>query len=336
MPTDKLNRSLRDLRISVTDKCNFRCNYCMPEEVFGDSYKFLPRNQILSFEEIVRIARLYVKLGVRKIRITGGEPLLRQELEQLIKVLAGIDGVDDIAMTTNGYFLNKKLSLLHQAGLNRLTISLDTLIPQKFKQMAGQQLQHAQVLKSIDTALECGFHSIKLNCVVQRGVNDDEILALAHFAREKKLTMRFIEFMDVGTLNQWRMDKVVSAKTILDTIDQRFPAKAMAKNYPGEVANRFQYEDGAGEFGIIASVTNPFCGDCTRVRLSADGKIYTCLFSSDGLDVRPALRSQISDDSLLEILRKCWVKRSDRYSESRSEPSDEKTIKRVEMYHIGG
>ncbi len=334
MTTDQFNREIRDLRISVTDRCNFRCGYCMPEEVFGEAYHFLPRKQILTFEEITRLVQNYVTLGVRKVRLTGGEPLLRQSLELLVAAIAQIDGIEDLALTTNGYLLPQKAKLLRRAGLHRLTLSLDTLDPRLFKQLAGKHLALDQVLRGIETAVMAGFSGIKLNTVIQRGVNEHEIGDLARFARERGLTIRFIEFMDVGTLNQWRIDKVVTAAEIVERVHAVFPVKPLAKHYRSEVANRFEYEDGKGEFGVISSVSQPFCGACSRVRLSAEGKIYTCLFGSEGRDIRQYLRDGTSDEVLRERLASVWENRTDRYSEERSEgvPAQRK----IEMFKIGG
>lgn len=333
---DQLNRLLHDLRISVTDKCNFRCNYCMPEEVYGFSYKFLPRSSILTFEEIERLAKLYAQLGVRKIRITGGEPLLRQQVEHLIKALSAIQGINEIALTTNGYLLADKLDVLLAAGLNRLTISLDTLKPDRLRELAGQNLEHSEILRGIDAAISAGVSPIKINTVIQKGGNDDEMIAMADFARERGLIIRFIEFMDVGNLNSWQLGKVVTAAEIVTNISSVFPAKQVEKNYHSEVANRYRYIDGSGEFGVIASVSNPFCGACTRVRLSADGKLYTCLFGRRGLDIMTPMRAGASDTELLDLLTNNWKHRSDRYSEIRGLASSESQARKVEMYQIGG
>ncbi len=337
MLKDQLHRPIRDLRISVTDKCNFRCSYCMPEDVFGFKYKFLPRQKILTFEEITRLTRLFVQLGVKKIRITGGEPLLRHQLEKLILQLASVADVEDIAMTTNGYLLAENASRLRDAGLKRLTMSLDTLDPVAFKELAGKHLQLDRVLEGLHTARELGFTPIKVNSVIQRGVNEDQILPLARFGRDHGLIMRFIEYMDVGNLNGWNMEHVVTAKEILETISREFPVVPLDKNYHSEVANRYKYTDGAGEVGIIASVSQPFCGSCTRARLSADGKIYTCLFASDGFDVKTPMRAGADDAELTGLLRNLWIKRMNRYSEERaSATTPDQSDRKVEMYQIGG
>lgn len=334
MIKDTLKRPLRDLRISVTDRCNFRCTYCMPADVFGHEYHFIPRKEILSFEEIERLVKVFVTLGVKKIRITGGEPLIRKELEILIKKLVAIPEIQDIALTTNGYFLTEKAPLLKNAGLKRITVSLDTLDSVIFKKISGPKVQLQKVLQGIDLAKKLGFSPIKINSVIQRGVNEHEIVTLAQFGREHGYIIRFIEYMDVGTLNDWRMEKVVSAQEIVEIISKHYPVEPLEKNYPGEVANRYRYLDGKGEFGIIASVTRPFCGDCTRVRLSADGKIYTCLFASTGLDIKSRLRKGATDEELFQMLKNLWTQREDRYSELRT--SHTKVPTKVEMYHIGG
>ncbi len=336
MITDKLKRPVRDLRISVTDKCNFRCHYCMPEEIFGHQYEFLTKDKILTFEETTRLVKLFVKLGVHKIRITGGEPLLRQELDLLVKMLSDISGIEDIALTTNGYFLKEKAKALKDAGLKRLSISLDTLDPELFKKTAGHHLELHRVFAGIDAAVKLGFVPIKINTVLQKGVNDQEILELAKFAKNNGHIIRFIEYMDVGNINSWRMDEVVTAQEIIEVISSEWGIKPIDKNYKGEVANRYRYLDGSGEFGIISSVTQPFCGACTRARLSADGKIYTCLFASKGFDLMTAMRSGASPKVLFEMLQSLWLKRIDRYSEDRSFTSDPRSERKVEMYQIGG
>lgn len=324
------------MRISVTDKCNFRCHYCMPEEIFGHKYEFLSKDKILTFEETIRLVKLFVQLGVHKIRITGGEPLLRQELDVLVKMLSSVSGIADIALTTNGYFLKEKAETLRNAGLKRLTISLDTLDPQLFKKTVGRQLELHRVLAGIEQAVELGFSPIKINTVLQRDVNDKEILKLADFAKNNGHIIRFIEYMDVGNLNGWRMDHVVPAQEIIEVISSKWSIEPIDKNYKGEVANRYRYVDGSGEFGIIASVTQPFCGDCTRARLSADGKIYTCLFASTGFDIMTPMREGASENKLFEILQSLWLERSDRYSEERLSFPDTTSERKVEMYQIGG
>lgn len=333
---DTFTRPLTDLRISVTDRCNFRCHYCMPSDIFGHDYVFLRKKEILTFEEIARLARIFSQLGVSKIRLTGGEPLLRADLEVLINKLAQTPGIKDIALTTNGYHLREKARLLREAGLQRLTISLDTLKPDVLKKIAGEHLELNRVLDGISAAMEAGFAPIKLNAVIQKGVNDSEILDLATFAKVNGHIMRFIEYMDVGTLNGWRMDQVVSAQEILRIISAEMSVEPAEKNYRSEVASRYRYVDGSGEFGIISSVTQPFCGDCTRARLSADGKIYTCLFAQHGFDVKTPLREGASDEALASLLIDLWQKRMDRYSEERTANTGKPTPRKVEMYHIGG
>ncbi len=334
MVLDQFNRQIRDLRISVTDRCNFRCSYCMPDEVFGAEYRFLPREQILSFEEIIRLSRLYSELGVRKIRLTGGEPLLRRGVAQLIEGISRIKGVEDLALTTNGYLLHEKAVELRAAGLQRLTISLDTLNPVLFRQLAGKHLDLEHVLRGIETAGRAGFTPIKLNTVVQKGINDQELVELARFARSNGFIIRFIEFMDVGTLNEWRLEKVMPISEIVQTVTAVFPANPVAKHYRGEVANRYRYLDGKGEFGVISSVSQPFCGACTRVRLTADGQLYTCLFGETGHDIRAFLRDGSTDEQLLQRLSSIWRKRTERYSEDRAGAGP--SGKKVEMYRIGG
>ncbi len=333
MLTDQYKRPLRDLRISVTDRCNFRCTYCMPAEIFGEGYKFLPRAEILSFEEITRLAKIIVRQGAVKLRITGGEPLVRQDIEQLIAQLAAIDGVDDLAMTTNAYFLPQKAELLKAAGLQRVTVSLDTLDDEIFQQMNGRRSSVEKVLTGIDAAEAAGLGPIKINAVVQKGVNDHTLVDLARYARERGWIVRFIEYMDVGTMNGWRMDDVVPAKAIVNMIHAELPLEPAGKNYHGEVARRYRYVDGSGEIGLITSVTQPFCGSCTRMRLSPEGEIFTCLFANKGTDLRDPLRNGASDGEIEQIIFKTWSQRTDRYSEERAnQPRSEK----VEMYHIGG
>jgi len=338
-PRDLRDRPLRDLRISVTDRCNFRCTYCMPAEIFGERYHFLPRAEILSFEEIERLVRAMVPLGVRKLRITGGEPLLRHDLPTLIERLARIEGVEDIALTTNGSLLRRMAGTLLRAGLRRMTISLDSLDEAVFRQMNGDKLTVASVLDGIETAEQVGFRPLKLNCVVQKGVNDHTLVDLARRFRGTGHIVRFIEFMDVGTKNDWNLSQVLPGREIAARIDAELPIEPIEPNYRGEVARRWRYRDGSGEIGIITSVSEPFCGDCTRVRLTTDGKLVTCLFAAGGTDLRAPLRAGASEAELREVIRALWARRSDRYSEERTElmqregrlPRD-----RVEMYQIGG
>jgi cyclic pyranopterin phosphate synthase len=330
---DTLRRPLRDLRVSVTDRCNFRCGYCMPKEVFGRDYEFLPRSELLTFEEIERLARVFVRHGVQKVRLTGGEPLVRRDLERLVKLLARIEGLD-LTLTTNGSLLPQKAKLLQEAGLKRVTVSLDSLDDEVFRAMNDVDFPVARVLEGIEAAAEAGFSPIKINMVVKRGLNKDSVLPMARYFRGTGHVLRFIEYMDVGRTNGWRLDEVVSAAEILAAIDPEFPLEPVPPSYPGEVARRFRYRDGAGEIGIIASVTQPFCGDCTRARLSADGRLYTCLFGVRGHDLRALLRGGASDEELEEAVARIWRARGDRYSELRS--AETVDLPRVEMSYIGG
>jgi len=332
---DALNRPLRDLRISVTDRCNFRCTYCMPKEVFGADFQFLPRADLLSFEEITRLARIFVDQGVEKVRLTGGEPLVRRDIEKLIAMLTSIPGLADIALTTNGSLLTpQKARALKDAGLKRITISLDSLDEAVFQSMNDVGFPVARVLDSIKVADETGLSPVKIDMVVKRGVNDDSILDMAGHFRGSGYILRFIEFMDVGNFNGWRMDDVVSGAEIVDLIHSRWPLESVAPNYAGEVASRYRYLDGQGEIGVITSVTQPFCSDCTRARLSADGHLYTCLFGLKGHDFRTLLRNGSSDQQIATFLQTVWSVRNDRYSEIRSENTI--PLKKVEMSHIGG
>ena len=335
MTTDKFGRPFRDLRISITDRCNFRCPYCMPEEIYGDRYEFLPRADLLTFEEITRLARIMVGLGAVKVRVTGGEPLVRSQVERLIGQLAGVDGVRDLAMTTNGYLLASKAQTLKDAGLRRLTVSLDSLDEEVFAQMNGRGFGPQRVLEGIEAAEKAGLAPIKINAVVQKGVNDHTIVDLARHFKGSGHTVRFIEYMDVGTLNGWRLDDVVPAEEMVSLIDAEMPLEPVESSYRGEVAERYRYRDGDGEIGIIASVTKPFCGDCTRLRLSPDGSIYTCLFTSVGMDLRGPLRAGASDAELARLVSGRWGVRDDRYSEERASMT-ERPREKVEMYHIGG
>lgn len=333
---DTLGRPMTDLRISVTDRCNFRCTFCMPAD---RKYSFLPRPQILNFEEITRLAHLFVALGVEKIRLTGGEPLLRSEIEKLIASLSAIDGVDDLALTTNAYLLEEKAGLLRDAGLSRVTVSLHSLDPELFARVNGLGLDLEKVLRGIDAARRSGLDPVKLNVVAMLGVNDHEIVDLARYGRDQGCVVRFIEYMDVGTVNRWDAEKVVSAKEIVERIDAVFPLEAIDKARPGEVAERYRYRDGGGEVGVITSVTQPFCGDCSRVRLSAEGQIFTCLFSSFGHDLKTPLRDGASDAELQEVIRKIWRARTDRYSEERTAAlrrGEFVPVDKVEMFRIGG
>jgi GTP 3',8-cyclase len=336
--TDKFERPLRDLRISVTDRCNFRCTYCMPAAIFGEKYQFLPKPHLLTFEEIARLTQIIVRLGAVKIRLTGGEPLVRQDVAQLVAMLNDIDGVDDMAMTTNAYLLPKKVDALKEAGLNRLTISLDSIDDAVFQHMNGGRATVAQVLEGIKAAEVAGYSAIKINTVVQKGVNDHTLVELARYFKDKGHIVRFIEYMDVGNKNGWKMDEVVSAKQIVHMIDAEMPLEPIEQNYYGEVAQRYRYKDGSGEIGLIHSVTQPFCGSCTRMRLSPEGQIFTCLFGTKGTDLRDPMRAGATDDEIGQIIRNTWRHRNDRYSEIRTSLTQEDRDKRkkVEMYHIGG
>jgi len=332
--TDRLDRPLRDLRVSVTDRCNFRCVYCMPREVFGPDFEFLAKDQVLSFEEIHRLATIFAGLGVEKIRLTGGEPLVRKEVEKLVELLAGIEGITDLAMTTNGSLLSRMAEPLRRAGLKRITVSLDALDPESFQRISDTPIPVARILEGIDAAQAAGFDPLKVNMVVKRGMNDDQILSMAEHFRGRGIILRFIEFMDVGTTNGWRLDDVVPAREIRDTVAARWPLEPLDARYLGEVASRYRYLDGEGEIGIISSVTRPFCASCTRARLTASGEVFTCLFGVRGHDVKHLLRSGASDREIAERLRGIWAKRVDRYSELRSEATGE--LPRVEMFQIGG
>jgi GTP 3',8-cyclase len=333
---DTFKRPLRDLRISVTDRCNFRCAYCMPAEIFGEHYRFLPKAEILTFEEITRLTGIIVRLGAVKLRITGGEPLVREQVHKLIGMLRPIEGVDDLTLTTNGFLLPQKAHLLKDAGLNRITVSLDSLDDAVFRKMNGNRSSVQKVLDGIEAAEKAGLQPIKINCVVQRGVNDHTIVNLARWAKDKGYILRFIEYMDVGTKNGWKMDEVVPAQEIVERIHAVMPLEQTKRNYQSEVALRYRYQDGGGEIGLIASVTKPFCGACSRMRLSPEGSIYTCLFATHGTDLRAPLRDGASDDEIEQIIHNTWGTRLDRYSELRSEQSDEDRAEKVEMYHIGG
>ncbi len=333
--TDKRGRPMRDLRISVTDRCNFRCVYCMPKELFGSDHAFLERKHLLSFEEITRVARAFVAQGVVKLRITGGEPLVRRELEKLIFSLASIEGVQEISLTTNGSLLTlDKAKSLKDAGLTRLTVSLDAIDEKTFAAINDVKFPVSRVLDGIENADKTGLAPVKANMVVAKGMNENEILPMARHFRNSGVVLRFIEFMDVGNTNGWQLDKVISAQEIVDTISTEFALIPMDANYRGEVAKRWRYKDGAGEIGIISSVTQPFCGTCNRSRLSAEGVFYTCLFANNGHDLRELLRSGADDEQLLQFVTNVWRKRNDRYSEIRSEHTAE--MPKIEMSYIGG
>jgi cyclic pyranopterin phosphate synthase len=330
---DTLGRPLRDLRISVTDRCNFRCTYCMPKEVFGRDYPFLRRDQLLTFEEIARLARAFVACGVEKIRLTGGEPLLRKDVERLVAMLAELPGLD-LTLTTNGSLLPQKARALAAAGLQRVTVSLDALEDEVFRAMNDVDFPVARVLEGIDAAAEAGLAPIKVNMVVKRGVNDGSVMPMARRFHGTGHVLRFIEYMDVGATNGWRLDDVVPARELVDAIHAELPLEPLEPGYRGEVARRYRYLDGGGEIGVIASVTQPFCGDCTRARLSAEGKLYTCLFALRGHDLRALVRGGAGDDELREAIEGVWAVRADRYSERRSEATA--GLPKVEMSYIGG
>jgi GTP 3',8-cyclase len=336
-PRDALARPLRDLRISVMDRCNFRCPYCMPRETYHDRYRFLGSHERLSFDEIVRLARLFVQLGVRKLRLTGGEPLLRANLPELIGDLTDIAGVEDVALTTNGMLLSRYASELKAAGLRRVTVSLDSLDPQVFARMSGGFGGLDEVLEGIEDARRAELAPIKINAVVQRGVNDHTVLDLVQRFRATGVIVRFIEYMDVGNRNHWRSDLVVPSKELVARIAERWPLTVLEPAYRGEVARRYAFADGQGEVGFISSVSQPFCGDCSRARLSSDGVLYSCLFATHGTSLRDAMRGGASDDHLLDLIRGVWLQRSDRYSEQRARraPSAHEERK-VEMFYIGG
>ena len=338
--TDILGRPLHDLRISVTDRCNFRCTYCMPREVFGPDFAFLPRAEVLRFEEIERVSGVFVELGVEKLRLTGGEPLVRRDLAVLVRMLATLRRPDgaalDLTLTTNGSALRKLAPALAEAGLGRVTVSLDSLDDAVFSAMNGVDYPVAKVLDGIAAAQEAGLGPVKINMVVRRGVNESSVLPMARWARSAGVTLRFIEFMDVGHTNGWRMDEVVGADELVATVDAEMPLIAEPPRYRGEVATRYRYADGAGEVGLIASVTRPFCGDCTRARLSAEGKLYTCLFTGEGHDLRAILRDPTADDGALrDAISRVWRVRDDRYSEDRTEATST-SRPRLEMFAMGG
>ena len=330
---DSFGRPLRDLRISVTDRCNFRCVYCMPKEVFGRDYQFLERAELLSFEEIERVVRIFVGLGVNKVRLTGGEPLVRRGIEGLIEMLAANEGLD-IALTTNGSMLAHRAESLAEAGLKRVTVSLDSLEEEVFQAMNDVDFPVGRVLEGIESAAEAGLGPIKINMVLKRGVNEGSILPMARHFHSTGHIVRFIEYMDVGNTNGWRLDEIVPARDVVATIDAEMPLEPVDPNYPGEVANRYRYRDGGGEIGVIASVTQPFCSTCTRARISAEGLLYTCLFATRGHDLRELLRGGAGDDEVARAIASVWAGRSDRYSEIRS--SETQSLPKVEMSYIGG
>jgi len=332
-PRDVLGRPLRDLRVSVTDRCNFRCPYCMPREVFGASHLFLPKPEILTFEEITRVVAVLSSLGVRKVRLTGGEPLLRRDLAVLVGMLSEIESLEDLALTTNGLLLRSAVKDLKHAGLQRVTVSLDALDNDVFRAMSGSERPVEDVLDGIVAARDTGL-PVKINCVVQRGVNEDQILPLAEWCREERFTLRFIEYMDVGNRNEWHQELVLPSRELAAAIHARWPMTPREANYHGEVAERYVFDDGRGEIGFISSVSQPFCRDCSRARLSSDGLLYTCLFATHGTDLRGPLRAGASDAELTQFLTTIWRRRDDRYSEHREVQAARE--QKVEMFHIGG
>ncbi len=335
--TDKLRRPVRDLRISLLDQCNFRCPYCMPEAEFHADYQFLSRRERLSHDEIVRLATIATRFGVTKLRLTGGEPLLDKEVAALVRRLAQLDAVEDLALTTNAMLLEPQAEALAEAGLQRVTVSLDSVDPTVFAQMSGGRGNLNQVLAGIEAADRAGLRPVKINAVVQRGVNDHCVLELLERFRGTPHIVRLIEYMDVGNRNAWRSDQVVPARELLDSIDARWPVEPLSPGYPGEVARRYRYADGAGEIGFITSVSAPFCGACSRARLSAEGVLYTCLFATQGTSLRDPLRNGASDDELEGLFARIWRNRDDRYSELRQpEATREHVAKKVEMYRVGG
>ncbi|MER2090111.1 MAG: GTP 3',8-cyclase MoaA [Sporosarcina sp.] len=331
---DRLGRPIRDLRISVTDRCNFRCAYCMPKEVFGDDYAFLPKNELLSFEEIERFAKLFAILGVKKLRLTGGEPLMRRDLPKLIEKLMKIEGIEDIGLTTNGVLLKQYAQSLYDAGLRRLNMSLDALDPDIFGKLNGRGIKPDLILSNIDHAQKVGFE-IKVNMVVQKGINEGEILPMAAYFKERDITLRFIEFMDVGNDNGWSFEKVVTKKEIYDMISAVHDIEPADEDYYGEVAKRYRYLDNKAQVGFITSVSESFCSTCTRSRLSSDGKLYTCLFASEGFDLRELIRSGMTDAELLDVITGIWERRGDRYSDERTEQTAQYR-KKIGMSYIGG
>jgi GTP 3',8-cyclase len=331
---DSLERPLRDLRISVTDRCDFRCVYCMPKQIFGPNFEFMRRAQLLTFEEITQLARIFAGLGVRKLRLTGGEPLLRRDIERLVAMLREIDGIEDIALTTNGSLLARKAQSLADAGLDRVTVSLDSIDDQVFRSMNDVDFPVEKVLVAIEAASAAGLGPVKVNAVVKRGLNDEGVVEMAEYFRGTGHILRMIEFMDVGNTNGWEMKDVVPAAELIETISEHWELEPLDALYPGEVARRYRYTDGGGEIGVIASVTQPFCGGCTRARLSAEGRLYTCLFGALGHDLRKLVRAEATDAELADRIGGIWTRRKDRYSELRSRETA--TSRKVEMSHIGG
>ena len=336
LPLDRHGRPLHDLRISVMDRCNFRCPYCMPESTYGEHFTFLRNDERLSFDEIERLCRLAAPLGVSKLRLTGGEPLLRPRLSTLVARLRRLDGITDLAMTTNGVLLARHARELREAGLDRITVSLDTLDPALFHRMSGGRGALQDVMAGIEAAQAAGFpHGVKINTVVQRGVNEHTVEALVERFRGTGIVVRFIEYMDVGNHNAWRADDVVPSRELIGRIGARWPLQAVPPTYAGEVATRYRFADGAGEIGMISSISQPFCGGCTRARLSSEGSLYTCLFATRGTDLRSLMRGGASDEAITQCLREAWLRRSDRYSEERAERHGRRKHK-IEMHYIGG
>ena len=342
---DKHNRKLHDLRVSVTDRCNFRCEYCMPKDVFGRGYRFLPKDKLLRYEEIEKLVRVFVQLGVRKVRLTGGEPLLREDLEALIARLAGIKNLTDLAITTNASLLTQaRTASIKRAGIRRVNISLDALDEKIYRSINQINSSLGDILRGIEFALAAGFESVKINMVVQKGVNENEIIGMANRFRGSGAIVRFIEFMDVGNHNQWSLERVFTAREIIARIQTEHELEPLDANYHGEVAKRWRYVDGGGEIGVISSISQPFCGGCARARLSAVGELYTCLFATAGFDLRALLRSGITDNELAEKIAALWQNRSDQYSAQRAAnpsiqvaaPLQTGTTQKVEMSYIGG
>ena len=330
---DTFGRPLENLRISVTDRCNFRCAYCMPADRFPEGYPFIPTHKLLTFDEIVRLASIFSRLGAHKIRLTGGEPLMRPHLDLLVRQLAEVEGIDDVAMSTNGFLLRRMAEKLRAAGLNRLNVSLDTLDEQIFRRLNGDRASVADVLHGIEAAVQAGFAPIKINTVVQRGVNDHTLVDLALYCREHGHIVRFIEYMDAGTLNGWNGENVLTTDELIQRIADVVPLEPLAPHNAGDVARRYGYADGSGEVGFITAVSTPFCGDCNRLRLSAEGAIYNCLFAQHGVDLRDPMRAGGSDAALIQLITRTWQQRADRYSEDRG---TNRRTEKVEMYHIGG
>lgn len=334
MIKDTYGRELHDLRISVTDRCNFRCQFCMPE---GQEYEFYPRSEILTFEEITKIVKISTRLGIKKVRITGGEPLLRRNIEKLIHMLSQIEGLEDISMTTNGFLLEQMAKGLKDAGLHRVTVSFHSLKDEVFSKIVGRSVKVSQIIKGIEASLRAGLHPVKVNVCVVKGLNDKEILPIAKFFKNMGVVVRFIEFMDVGNLNGWSLDKVVSAREIVETLSKEFPIEPVEKNYRGEVADKYRYKDDGLELGVISSITQPFCGDCNRLRLTADGKLLTCLFATQGYDIKALLRNGARDEDIEDFIKRVWYSRKDRYSEERLELIKRGEVpKKVEMFRVGG